>query len=613
MDRSWPDAPDDYFPSDEATAYALAVRSGDIIAGPHVRNACARHLDDLLTGHERGIEFRTEIVEHRLRFFREVLRLAGGEFEDVPFDPLPWQCFVIGSLFGWIRTETKHRRFRTAYIETGKGSGKSPLVAGIGMIGLVADDEPRAEVYSAAAKKDQAMILFRDAVAMVDQSPMLSNRVTKSGKNPTWQLTDLSTASFFKPISSDSAQSGPRPHVAILDELHEHPDGEVANMMRAGTKGRRQALIVEITNSGFDRTSVCWEHHETSIRVAAGTFENDGWFSFVCGCDEDDDPITDEPDPVLGYPRSWCKANPSLQAPEGRRTFGPDYLRELVKEARSIPSKESTVRRLNFCEWVDAESPWISGETWRNCEVEEIEVEEGEPVYLGLDLSSNRDLTSLALVFPARDGLPMRARAFFWTPGDTVRDREREDRVPYTTWVRQGHLYAPDGQTINYAAVAKKIKAIGEEFEVKGVAADPWRLNELLEKLASVDCPAWLWEGPDSHHLDGLRVVKHGQGFGGGASKAKLWMPKSISDLESALLAGPGKLQVEENPVLRWNAASAVTAEDAQENKKWEKRKSRGRIDGIVALCQGVGMANHFEASTQSGGGFVETKGIRWV
>ena len=225
--------------SDAATQYALEVVAGERVAGPHVRGQCARHLLDMKEGHKRGLVWNVEESEKAQGFYADVLKLNGGDFEGKPFVLLPWQQFVIGSLFGWMGADG-HRRFRNAYIETAKGSGKSPLAAGVGMLGLVADNEPRAEIYSAATKKDQAMILFRDAVAMVDQSPELGKRLQKSGTGERcWNLAYMAQGAFFRPISSDDGQSGPRPHIGLIDELHEHKTNTVVEMMRAGTKSRR--------------------------------------------------------------------------------------------------------------------------------------------------------------------------------------------------------------------------------------------------------------------------------------------------------------------------------------------------------------------------------------
>ncbi|EKN6392352.1 phage terminase small subunit P27 family, partial [Yersinia enterocolitica] len=271
---------------DPVTQYAIDVTSGKIVAGPDIRHACERHLRDLELGPARGLVWDVEAVSRVIAFFANVLKLNGGDHEGKPFILLSWQCFVIGSIFGW-KSSDGTRRFRMVYVESGKGSGKSPLAGGVGLYCMMADKEPRAEVYAAATKKDQAMILFRDAVSMVDQSPALSQRVVKSGTGlNVWNLAFLQTGSFFKPISSDDGQSGPRPHCALIDEVHEHKTNQVVEMMRAGTKGRRQALIFLITNSGHDKTSVCYDYHEYGKKVASGDLEDDSFFSFICSLDE---------------------------------------------------------------------------------------------------------------------------------------------------------------------------------------------------------------------------------------------------------------------------------------------------------------------------------------
>lgn len=220
---------------DPATQYAKEVHSGERVAGPDIRNACARHLRDLEEGPKRGLTWDLDAANKAIRFYRTVLKLNGGEFEGLPFELLPWQKFIVGSIFGW-KSSDGYRRFRVVYVESGKGSGKSPLAAGVGLTGLIADNEARAEIYAAATKKDQAMILFRDAVAMVQQSPELTKRLVCSGTGQNiWNLAYLKSGSFFRPISSDDGQSGPRPHMALIDEVHEHKTNMVVEMMRAST------------------------------------------------------------------------------------------------------------------------------------------------------------------------------------------------------------------------------------------------------------------------------------------------------------------------------------------------------------------------------------------
>lgn len=555
--------------SDRVTGFAEDVLSGVIIAGPSVRDACQRHINDLALGPARGLRWDLEDANHRIGYFEEVLCLNGGEYEGLPFILNPWQAFIVGSLFGW-KAPDGYRRFRTAYIETAKGSGKSPLAAGIGLVGMTSDGEARAEIYAAATKKDQAMILFRDAVSMVDQSSLLADRIEKSGRGEkVWNLAHPKSGSFFRPISADDGQSGPRPHIALLDEIHEHKTRMVVDMMRAGTKSRRQALIVMITNSGHDRTTICYDYHEYGKAVCAGTKVDDSVFAFICGLDESDDPFKDE--------GCWYKSNPSLAfgkpGDANGGVPGLKYLREQVTEARGMPSKESTVRRLNFCEWVDAENPWLAADVWMGCE-EDYDLDSipmGEPCYGGLDLSGTRDLTALVLYFP-RLKLVV---AEFWTPGDTLVERARVDRVPYDAWLRGGFLHAPPGKAVDYAAVAARCGELAIRFEIKGIAFDPYRIKYFTPEL-------------DAQGIN-IPLMPHGQGYTV-SKESGLWMPRSIEMTESALTERQVKIKT--NPVLRWNAASAVLEADQKDNRIFAKRKSTGRIDGVVAMAMAFGAAD---------------------
>lgn len=255
-------------PIDQATAYARGVVAGDIVAGPHVRDACARHIKDLEHGPSRNLTWDLAAAQKAIGFFRDVLRLNGGKFEGLPFVLNGWQAFVIGSLWGWRRPDGT-RRFRTAYIETGKGSGKTPLAAGIGLLMLCADSEARAEVYAAAVKADQAKVLFRDATAMTEMSPNLSSRLHMSGGVTPDNIAHVASGSFFRPISSERqgrGQSGPRPHCVLLDEIHEMQGHGMVEFLSAGVKARRQPLVIMITNSGSDRQTVAWDYHKIWLR-----------------------------------------------------------------------------------------------------------------------------------------------------------------------------------------------------------------------------------------------------------------------------------------------------------------------------------------------------------
>lgn len=600
--------------TDRTTAYAEGVVAGRIVAGPHVRDACARHLRDLEEGPARGLRWDPAAAHHVMSYFRAALYLNGGEHEGKPFELHESQAFIVGSLFGWKRADGT-RRFRLAFVETGKGSGKSPLAAGIGHFMTGADGEARAETYAAATDKDQASILFRDAVSMARQSPALAKRVTFSGgAGREYNIAYLQSGSFFRPLSSESSgkgKSGFRPHCVLLDEIHEHPTNAMVEFLRAGTKGRRQPLIFMITNSGVDRTSVCFEYHTYAIRVAKGEIEDDSFFGYVCALDEGEDPFEDDADPALGFPRCWLKVNPLLGV-----TFGPVYLEEQVRQARGMPSKESLVRRLNFCQWTDAENPWIDSDRWRACEVEPEHFDilyAAAPgcVSLGLDLSAKRDLCAAAKV--VRDGDQLTAEVKVWTPADTLVERARQDRVPYGLWVEQGHLRAVPGRTLDYGFVVKDLADwLGDEV---ALAFDPWRIEDFQRELDNAGIASWIakWDEKHERWVDevtgvrgaGIMLVRHGQALGGGASNASLWMPRSITETEDCVLQG--RLKVKKNPALTFASASAVVEMDAAGNKKYTKRKSTGRIDPLVALAMAVGMSAEREPEGVSSGG------IEWL
>lgn len=433
----------------------------------------------------------------------------------------------------------------------------SPMVAGIGLKMLVADGEPRAEVYAAATKKEQAQILFRDAVAMVDQSPDLDVTLKRSGgKGREWNIADPQSGSFFRTVASDSAQSGPRPHCALLDEVHEHKTGLMVEMMRAGTKNRRQALIVMITNSGTDRQSVCWTYHEYAAKVCAGQLEDDTFFGYVCSLDEGDDPFVDE--------GCWVKANPLLDVALPRK-----YLEEQVREARGMPSKESTVRRLNFCQWVESSNPLFGPEVWRAAADPEFDADRlvGRRCFGGLDLGSTTDLTAFALLFaPTADDQNWRQLVWYWMPEDQLSDKERRDRVPYTAWRAAGWVEATPGAAVDKRRVMARLVECTSRYDVVEIGFDRWRIEDFRMLMAD--------EGVE------LPLVEFGQGFQS--------MSPAVDEYERLLVSG--ELKHDGNPIMTWNAASAVADTDPAGNRKLSKQKATGRIDGLVAAVMAAGV-----------------------
>ena len=608
-------------PKDPVTDYAKAVVAGKIIAGPHVRNSCRRHLDDLKRGKARGLTWDLTAAMRAIEFFPDVLRLNGGQFEGKPFNLHPSQVFRVGSIFGWKRADGT-RRYRRFYDEEAKGNGKSPLLAGIGLYCMLADKEPRAEVYAAAAKKDQAMVLFRDAVAMVDQSPDLSVRIKKSGSNPVWNLADFTTGSWMRPLASDDSQSGPRPSAALCDEIHEHRDGTVIEMLERGFKSRRQPLLAMATNSGSDRNSVCWQEHQHAVRCAAGTMTpdemgtyvgevtDDSTFSYVCSLDKDDDPLED--------PSCWVKANPLLGV-----TVTAEYLAGNVAQAKAIPGKLNGILRLHFCVWTDAEEAWMSRAALEGV-LADFDPREhvGKQVWAGADLSGSQDLTALGFVVCTgskevrrtdADGekvlqLPTYdAWVEAWTPKDTLIERSLRDQAPYEVWVKGGWLNAVEGRNIRLDFVAARLGEINAEFQIAMLAYDRYAYRKLEQEIDAQGLTIAQVEHPQG----GVRRAKPTDEQIEAAKRAGedppqgLWMPGSVAALETLFLEQ--RIRIRRSPVIISAVMSAAVERDPFDNRWFSKRKAVNRIDPLVALTMAVGAATNMPAPARS---VYETRGL---
>lgn len=590
---------------DRTTDYARAVVEGRIIAGPHVRNACHRHLDDLL---RTDIKFNVEAAAVAIRFFENRLKLSEGQFDNQEFLLAPAQDFIVGSIFGWQR-EDGYRRFRRAYIEQGKGNGKSPLAGGLGLLGLTADKEAGAEIYSAGATKDQAAILFRDAVRMVQKSPALDKRLAMSGgPGKEYNIAYFRTSSFFRPVSRETKRtgSGPRPHFALIDELHEHPDSGVIETLERGFKFRRQPLLFMITNSGSDRNSACWHEHEHAVRVAAGNRDarddeayyvgeiiDDTEFSYVCALDPKDDPLED--------PSCWIKANPLLGV-----TITEDYLTGVVKQAKDIPVKLNNILRLHFCIWTEAETAWMTRKVLEPC-LKDFDPKQhfGKQLWAGCDLSQNKDITALGFVVntgEVKDGEHKGKPTYdgwieAWTPGDTIAARELSDKAPYRTWVRAGHLNAPNGPSISFRQVAQALAEVDHNYILKCVAYDRFAFARGLEpEIDQLGLKIEFVEHPQG----GTRKGQINDAMKDAAKSAKreaegLWMPASVRQLEELMLEK--RIRIKNNPVLVSAIMSAITDNDRWGNYWLAKERSTQKIDCAVALAMAVGAAMSYQGS----------------
>lgn len=531
------------------TAYAERVLAGDVPTGALVRLACERHQRDLESGHERGLRFDDDAAQLACDFFT-LLQHSKGEWGGQRFVLEPWQMFIVGCIFGWKHLDGR-RRFRRSYVEIPRKNGKSTISAGIGLYLLVADGEPGAEVYSAATKKDQAMITHSEAVRMVKASPSLRRRVGVRVNN----LHVEATNSRYSPLSADAnTMDGLNVHAAIIDELHAHPTRKIVDVLDTATGARRQPLIFEITTAGWDRLTVCWQHHEYSRQVVEGLVTDDTWFAYVAGADLGDD-WQDE--------ATWAKANPNLGV-----SVSLDDLRAKAKRARQIPDEQNAFKRLHLDIWTEQAERWLDLDDW-TASAGPVAYDElpgrlaGRRCYAGLDLSSTEDIAALVLVF-ADDAEPVGydVLCWFWVPEETVRRRTERGNVPYSRWVEEGLITATAGNVIDYDIIEATIAGLADLYEIKELAYDPWNALALITRLQG----------------RGLEVIPIRQGF------ASLSAPTKHLQ---ALTLGT-RLHHGNNPVLTWMAGNMAVVSDPAGNIKPAKDKSSEKIDGMAALVNAV-------------------------
>lgn len=578
---------------DLATLYACGVLDGKIVAGEFVRASCARHLKDLDDGAARGLRFDAGKAKRHCGFFPAILTVTEGSAEGKPFHLLPWHGFVVASLFGWLRDDGL-RRFRMAWLETGKGQAKSPLMAGLGIDMLGFADKERAEVYAIAGDKDQANVLFRDAVAMCraklpdldeDEFESLESRgdiVIRGTGDLAWKIEHPTTSSKFQSLASGDSISGPRPYAVLADEIHEFKSANPLQIWKAAIdKMSGDPLMVLGTNTPASNQIVGTEYSELFQKVSTGQAADDSLFGFIARVDQKDR------ETVFDNEACWQKALPALGV-----TYPIDNVRSRVITAKLLLSEALSTKRLYFGIPVGTEGFWTTQEAWESCQGE---VDEdalvGFPCWLSLDLSKKNDLTALSAIWLGqKDGKTHRwVKTWYFTTKAGLPDRARDDNAPYDRWAEDPTvtLEAVPGATIDYEFVAAKAKRLVERHAVEFLTFDPAKMGDFIDACAEVDLPVWRFEGPDEPAGKGLKLVSHGQGTRVVFAERALCMPKSIEKLEDMIL--DGSITIEKSPVTTMCASNAIITSDAMNNRAFDKKKSRGRIDGMTSITQAAG------------------------
>ena len=484
--------------------------------------------------------------------FIESLCHTKGTWAGKPFELMDWQEQIIRDMFGILKPNG-YRQFNTAYIEIPKKNGKSELAAAVALLLTCGDGEQRAEVYGAAADRQQASIVFDVAADMVRMCPALNKRVKILASQK--RLVYEPTNSFYQVLSAEAySKHGFNVHGVVFDELHSQPNRKLYDVLTKGSgDARMQPLFFLITTAGTETHSICYEIHQKAQDIIVVQKFDPTFYPVIYGADDTED---------WTNPKVWKKCNPSLG-----ETIGMDKVKTACESAKQNPGEENSFRQLRLNQWVKQAVRWMPMDKWDKCAfaVREDDLK-GRVCYGGLDLSSTTDITAFVLVFPPLDEedkyiiLP-----YFWIPEDTLDLRVKRDHVPYDIWERQGYLQTTEGNVVHYGYIEKFIEELGKKFNIREIAFDRWGAVQMVQNLESM----------------GFTVVPFGQGFKDMSPPTKELMKLTLEQ----------KIAHGEHPVLRWNMDNIFIRTDPAGNIKADKEKSTEKIDGAVATIMALDRA----------------------
>ena len=505
--------------------------------------------------------FDAAVAQKHLDFFPECLRHVKGALAGQPFMLEPWEQAIVANVFGWKRPDGT-RRYRRVFVFVPRKNGKTTWAAGLVLDVMFCDGEPGAEIYSAAADRDQAALVFDQAKGMVRQEPELAKRATIYVKSIV--LKDFSAS--YRTVSADVKTSwGKNTHCAIVDEVHAQPTRELVDSLETSVGARRQPLLIYITTSDFERESICNELLDYAVKVRDGIIEDRGFLPVLFMASRDDD---------WRDPAVWAAANPNLGVSLSR-----EYLEQECKRAQEIPAYENTFKRLHLNIKTEQAVRWLPMDAWDNCAGPVVaEALFGQPCFAGLDLATTTDIAAFVLVFPEAENAVL---PFFWAPREGAEKRERRDRVPYMTWGRDGFIELTEGNVTDYDVIRARIVELGQKYNIREIAIDRWNSTQLQTQLQG----------------DGFEVVPFGQGFASMSAPTK--------ELEKLVISQG--IRHGGHPVLRWMASNVAVETDAAANLKPSKKASTEKIDGIVALVMAIGRSMVMPAAVRS---VYETRGV---
>ena len=531
----------------------FALESQNI--GLYAKLAIERHYNDLKKSESSNYPyFYDEKAANTYISFMKVCRLTKGEYAGKNVNIMPWQEFFWSMIFGWKRKIDKKRRFRKVYLEIARKNAKTETAALTAVANFILDGEKGAEIYTAATTRDQARICWDAAKVILQYLKKDSDAVNKMVQIRAHSIYSTQSNSKMLPVSSDAKTlDGLNPHIAIIDEMHAHPDSSILEIMESGIGSRTQPLILITTTAGFNKESPCYQLRKVCIDIIKGHKDDDAVFPLIFCLDEDDDWQDNS---------TWMKANPSLNV-----TTGMGYLQDQYTKALNEGAAKQIgfmTKNLNF--WTNTHATWINENAWKECEMQvDDDFFKDRPCFGGLDLAQTIDISAFCLFFPEFKEKPAYLLWFYWIPEDNVKERSLRDGVPYLDWARNGNIKVTNGNIVDNEVIINDIFNIFQKYNIRSLAYDPWRATHVVISLQE----------------RGVNVRPFPQSFPE--------MNTPICEFEK-MITGK-KIFHNGDPVSKWMLQNVALIINSTGLVKFDKRKSNEKIDGMVAAAMAIGEA----------------------
>lgn len=534
--------------------YWNAIQSGSVTVSNRVRKIYQRLVADLRAADGEYV-FDEARACRPIDFIEQFTRHSKGEWAGKSVTLELFQKAYISALFGFVHKETGLRRYSETLFMVGRKNGKSTMLAGLALYMLMADNEPGAEVYSVATKKDQARLIFDEAHNMVQQSPHIGGLVKK-------RKTDLyfpMAMGKFQPLGKNSdTLDGLNAHCVIIDELHAVRDRNLYEVMKQSQNSRRQPLLIMITTAGTVRECIFDDIYTYACSVVDGTIQDDHFLPVIYELDSRKE-WTDA--------ATWQKANPGLGSIKKL-----DGLLEKVERAKNNPKDLSGVLVKDFNVRETSSSAWLTFEDINNEATFDLARFKNCYAIGGADLSITTDLTCATLLMLDPQTEERFVAQMYWLPQDNFEQRVRIEKIPYDKWKERGLLRLCNGNSISYGDVTAWFIEMVNEYGITPawIYYDSYSAKYWVEEMEAA----------------GFRMVRCIQG----AKTLSLPMQQMGADLQAK------RINYNNHPILKWCLTNTGILTDRNGNIVPIKAQgAKQRIDGAVSLLDAyVGLMEHY-------------------